>query len=106
MRAKRSCFQAMSSGPDSITISALAIESSKSVDGLMRSRARAISSAVGEFVVGQHLAPGGAPAPGRGRRLRALRLSSVVRTPPRASVRAIPGPIIPVPITQPVANLV
>ena len=36
----------------------------------------------------------------------ARRLGSTVRRPPRASAMAIPGPIIPVPITAPVRNVV
>ena len=101
-----SCFQARSSGPDSTTRSA-----SRST-GRNRWSRRAVAEPAPRLRrrPGRWRSASGATAPGLFPALRAaasaVRLSKVTRTPPRARVRAIPGPIIPVPTTLAVANLV
>ena len=60
MRAKRSCFHAMSSGPDSTTRSAWAIDWSKSVGPVEQFQRALHLRGPGQLVIGQHpaLRPG------------------------------------------------
>ena len=106
IRAKSSCFHARSSGPDSTTRSAPAIDWSKSVEPSSSSRARS-TSAVPASSLSVSIRPWALRLfQSLCRALRRYGSSRVARIPPRASVRAIPGPIIPVPTTPAVANLV
>ena len=105
MRVNRLRFHARSSGPDSTTSAAPAIDRSKSAEPVSSSRARSTSTAPAKPLA-VSIRPNTLALCTPSAAVCAARLRRVARTPPRARVSAIPGPIIPVPTTLAAANLV
>src|SRR5579883_1660906 len=88
----------MSSGPDSMTREAAETAASKSAQASSRPRARAMASpGARPFSRRTPASPRALARPAAA--VSGARLTMVERTPPKARLRAMPGPIMPVPMT-------